>query len=137
MREASAIGGPSGPPRTDPNQRACWSGGSPPSGGPTSLLFWRDDLRPPHKWKDTSVSGLWTPGGGESKPGPSSTDPEAGPQHDARQPASRPPSAGEQVSAADEAALAEELRRVRSELASTPVADIVANHAVGLWQLAV
>ena len=37
----------------------------------------------------------------------------------------------------DEAALAEELRRVRAELASTPVIDLIANHAVGLWQLAV
>ena len=33
--------------------------------------------------------------------------------------------------------VAEELRRVRAEISSTPVADIVANHAVGLWQLAV
>jgi hypothetical protein len=31
----------------------------------------------------------------------------------------------------------EELRRVRAELAETPVADLVANHAIGLWQLAV
>lgn len=36
-----------------------------------------------------------------------------------------------------DAELAAELRRVRAELAATPVADIVANHAVGLWQLAV
>ena len=33
--------------------------------------------------------------------------------------------------------VAEELRRVRAEISGTPVADIVANHAVGLWQLAV
>jgi hypothetical protein len=31
----------------------------------------------------------------------------------------------------------EELRRLRAELAGTPVADLVANHAIGLWQLAV
>ncbi len=37
----------------------------------------------------------------------------------------------------DEEEVAEELRRVRAEIAGTPVADIVANHAVGLWQLAV
>ncbi len=37
----------------------------------------------------------------------------------------------------DEAAVREELRRVRAELAGTPVADLVANHAIGLWQLAV
>jgi len=29
------------------------------------------------------------------------------------------------------------VRRVRAELAATPVVDLVANHAVGLWQLAV
>ena len=33
--------------------------------------------------------------------------------------------------------VAEELRRVRAELAGTSVADLVANHAIGLWQLAV
>ena len=37
----------------------------------------------------------------------------------------------------DEAAIAEEMARVRAELATTPVRDIVANHALGLWQLAV
>ena len=31
----------------------------------------------------------------------------------------------------------EEMLRARAELASVPVTDIVANHAVGLWQLAV
>ena len=30
----------------------------------------------------------------------------------------------------------EEMIRARAELASVPVADIIANHAVGLWQLA-
>lgn len=33
--------------------------------------------------------------------------------------------------------IAEEMRRVRAELATTPVVDLVANHAIGLWQLAV
>ena len=37
----------------------------------------------------------------------------------------------------DEQQVAEEMRRVRAELASTPVVDLVANHAIGLWQLAV
>jgi hypothetical protein len=31
----------------------------------------------------------------------------------------------------------EEMQRARAELAAVPVADIVANHAVGLWQLAI
>ena len=86
------------------------------------------------------MSGLWTPGdpqpsggsgagSGEGPSGPGS-EPQPGPGSGA-------PSGGQPGDAADEAALAEELRRVRLELASTPVADIVANHAVGLWQLAV
>jgi hypothetical protein len=68
--------------------------------------------------EDTSVSGLWTPSGehvpagGDEAPGP----------------APAPPSEEE---------VAEELRRARAELAATPVVDLVANHAVGLWQLAV
>ena len=60
------------------------------------------------------MSTLWTPSG---DPPP---EPESGPP-------------GEP----DAAAVAEELRRVRAELAATPVADLIANHAVGLWQLAV
>ena len=31
----------------------------------------------------------------------------------------------------------EQLRALREQLAQTPVADIVANHAIGLWELAV
>jgi hypothetical protein len=72
--------------------------------------------------EDTSVSSLWTPSG-EHTPVPDPGD----------APATSAPE-GEQL---DEAALAEELHRVRAELAATPVSDIVANHAVGLWQLAV
>jgi hypothetical protein len=70
--------------------------------------------------EDTSVSGLWTPSG-EHVPeeGPAEVD-------DAY--------LDEELT---EEEVAEELRRVRAEISSTPVADIVANHAVGLWQLAV
>lgn len=69
------------------------------------------------------MSSLWTPSGEHGQ------EPEPGP----------PPSDGtDSVSGPiDDAALAEELARVRAELAATPVSDIVANHAVGLWQLAV
>lgn len=73
------------------------------------------------------MSGLWTPSG-EHVPEP---DP-AGPGPSGAAAAGLPPE-GE----IDDAALAEELHRVREELARTPVADIIANHAVGLWQLAV
>jgi hypothetical protein len=78
--------------------------------------------------EDTSVSGLWTPSGEhvpEPEPGPG----EAG----VDRPMDEPGAPGD----VDEAALREELRRVRAELAATPVVDILANHAVGLWQLAV
>ncbi len=60
------------------------------------------------------MSTLWTPSGDEFP------EPEGG-------------ASGEP----DDAAVAAELRRVRAELAATPVPDLVANHAVGLWQLAV
>ena len=72
------------------------------------------------------MSSLWTPSGGEPVPGPD------------------PAGAGEAApdqAAPDQAApdqeVADELRRVRAELAGTSVADLVANHAIGLWQLAV
>jgi hypothetical protein len=82
--------------------------------------------------EDTSVSGLWTPSG-EHVPEPEPAAPGAAS-------GAVPPAAGADGPGGeelDDAALAEELRRVREELARTPVADIVANHAVGLWQLAV
>jgi hypothetical protein len=61
------------------------------------------------------VSTLWTPGG-EHEPSPQAEPAAAG---DGPTP--------EQL---------EEMIRARAELAAVPVADIVANHAVGLWQLA-
>jgi hypothetical protein len=70
------------------------------------------------------VSGLWTPSGEHV---PEEAEPGAG----------AGPGAAGGGAEADEAALAEEMRRVRAELAATPVIDLVANHAVGLWQLAV
>jgi len=79
--------------------------------------------------EDTSVSGLWTPTG-EHEPEPAEGTHAPGPAPAA---GAGPPGEGE----LDDAALAEELQRVRAELAATPVAEIVANHAVGLWQLAV
>ena len=73
------------------------------------------------------MSSLWTPSGGDPRPGPDAAEPVP--------PAPTPPDQG--VPDADEAAVAEEVRRVRAELGATPVADLVANHAIGLWQLAV
>ena len=60
------------------------------------------------------MSGLWTPSGDDvpdSQPREVPADPDQ-PDHE------------------------RELARVRAELAAPPVVDIVANHAVGLWQLA-
>ena len=74
------------------------------------------------------MSSLWTPSG-EHVP-----DDEAGA---ADGPGASPGASPSTQATPEDAELAEELRRVRAELAATPVADIVANHAVGLWQLAV
>jgi hypothetical protein len=76
------------------------------------------------------VSSLWTPSG-EHEPATSS-DEEAAVAGGAR-----PVPGGTDAGDVDEATVREELRRVRAELAGTPVADLVANHAIGLWQLAV
>ena len=67
------------------------------------------------------MSSLWTPSG-EHRPEPAAAGGDGG-----RDGGGEP----------DEAAVAEELRRVRAELAATPVVDLIANHGVGLWQLAV
>ena len=74
------------------------------------------------------MSGLWTPSGEHVPSG--DVEPETGDDF-----------GGDYADDLDEELteeeVAEELRRVRAEISSTPVADIVANHAVGLWQLAV
>jgi len=82
-------------------------------------------------WKDTSVSSLWTPSGEHE---PTDAPEPAGAGSGAPGTAA---DAGPVPGGPDDAALQEELRRVRGELAGTPVADLVANHAIGLWQLAV
>ncbi len=83
------------------------------------------------------MSSLWTPSG-EHQPR------DQGPAGDDSRPPARPsdPAPGapinpEDLSPEEQAQLAAELQRMRAELAATPVIDIVANHAVGLWQLAV
>ena len=69
------------------------------------------------------MSGLWTPGGERDVP-PADTETQAG--------AFEPGAAGPE----DEAQAREQLRQLREQLAATPVEDIVANHAIGLWELA-
>jgi len=70
------------------------------------------------------VSGLWTPSG-DQVPDP------VGDYDDV------PDVSAFTEGELDDREVAEELRRVRAEIAATPAVDIVANHAVGLWQLAV
>ena len=74
------------------------------------------------------MSSLWTPSG-EHEPQPERDD-------EPTAPPTAPGVPGAEEEAADPE-LVEELRRLREQLAQTPVADIVANHAVGLWQLAI
>src|SRR6476620_8654393 len=70
-------------------------------------------------WKDTSVSTLWTPSGEHRPP-----DEDGG---------AGPPGPGEPEPSAEEVAA---LREVHAKLVATPVEDVVANHALGIWQLA-
>jgi Domain of unknown function (DUF1844) len=63
------------------------------------------------------VSTLWTPGG----------------EHDREEPEGAAPPGG--AGGPDDEAR-EQLQALREQLAQTPVADIVANHAIGLWELA-
>ena len=62
------------------------------------------------------MTGLWTPGGGEPEQPP---------------PPGQPPPEGEPSAEELEA-----LRELHARLAATPVADVIVNHAVGMWQLA-
>jgi hypothetical protein len=56
------------------------------------------------------VSGLWTPGGDEPSEPPPAPEPSE-----------------EELAA---------LRELHARLAATPVADVIVNHAIGIWQLA-
>jgi hypothetical protein len=79
------------------------------------------------------VSTLWTPSG-EHRPEEPEPDPAEGPGHEFEGGGlDYDPSSGEEPSPEQIA----EMLRSRAELASVPVTDIIANHAVGLWQLAV
>ena len=66
------------------------------------------------------MSTLWTPGG----------------EHDPEEPESSAPTAEAGAGGPEDEAAREQLRELREQLAQTPVADIVANHAIGLWELA-
>ena len=64
------------------------------------------------------MSTLWTPGG----------------EHDSEEP--QGPAPPGDAGGPDDEAAREQLRALREQVAETPVADIVANHAIGLWELA-
>jgi hypothetical protein len=66
------------------------------------------------------VSTLWTPGGEHE---PAAEDDAVNAAQDA-------------VAGPDDEAAREQLRQLRVQLAATPVSDIIANHAIGLWELA-
>jgi len=59
------------------------------------------------------MSGLWIPGGSE--------------------PSEQPPAGGSEEPSDEEMAA---LRELHARLAATPVADVIVNHAIGIWQLA-
>jgi hypothetical protein len=69
------------------------------------------------------VSGLWTPSGA-SEPQDRGDSPPAAEHPDVEQEV--PPSA-EEIAA---------LRELHSRLVATPVVDVIVNHALGIWQLA-
>ncbi len=76
------------------------------------------------------MSSLWTPDGERrvaestaSSPAPAPTNPPVEPQDDGFDPAL-------------EAEYREEMERLEAELLSAPVADVIANHCYGLFQLA-
>jgi hypothetical protein len=79
------------------------------------------------------VSSLWTPSG-EHRPEPGAPSTPGGAGGGGGGSGGGGEGGGGEP---DEAAVAEELRRVRAELAATPIVDLIANHCVGLWQLAV
>jgi hypothetical protein len=69
------------------------------------------------------VSGLWTPGSGD--PREPSSDPDDAPSGPSGE--SSPAPTPEELEA---------VRELHERLTATPVADVIVNHAIGIWQLA-
>jgi hypothetical protein len=78
--------------------------------------------------EDTSVSSLWTPSG-EHQP---SDGPPPGSGGDPPNPSDPNDPPGPDPSPEE----IEALREVHARLVATPVEDVIANHALGLWQVA-
>ena len=72
------------------------------------------------------MSTLWTPSGEHRPPDDPAADGAAPPEHP-QTAAPGPEPSPEEVAA---------LREVHARLVATPVEDVVANHALGIWQLA-
>jgi hypothetical protein len=73
------------------------------------------------------VSELWTPGGGDPRePAANPDDLPEGPGLEEMRPDGPPPTAEEM----------EAVRELHERLSQTPVADVIVNHAIGIWQLA-
>ena len=66
------------------------------------------------------MSGLWTPGDGDPR------GPAADPGLEEMVPEGPPPTAEEMAA----------VRELHERLSQTPVADVIVNHAIGIWQLA-
>jgi hypothetical protein len=76
------------------------------------------------------MSSLWTPGGEHPVDRERSQAPPQVP------PAGPPVGPEDELTAEEQAQLAEQMAAVQEELLGTPVAVVIANHAVGLFQLA-
>ncbi|MFI5046005.1 MAG: hypothetical protein ACHQIG_02995 [Acidimicrobiia bacterium] len=80
------------------------------------------------------MSSLWTPSGEHQ---PRDDDPRGGSGAGSGQGGDMPFVESLRGTEPDADEMDAEIRRARDELAAVPVVDIIANHAVGLWQLAV
>ncbi len=76
------------------------------------------------------MSSLWTPGGEHPVGRESEAEPEAGP------PAEDPFAGLTDEQRAEAEAMAAQMSEVRQQLADAPAAVVVANHAMGLYELA-
>ena len=74
------------------------------------------------------MSGLWTPSGGDPEPPGGAAGPPAGRDGPPAGPDGPEPEPSEEEIAA--------LRELHARLVATPVADVIVNHALGIWQLA-
>ena len=73
------------------------------------------------------MSELWTPGGGDPRePAANPDDLPEGPGLEETRPDGPPPTQEEM----------EAVRELHERLSQTPVADVIVNHAIGIWQLA-